>query len=67
MFLPLVTICLLNPMDQSVNCKHFEPQEIAESKEICDNMIISFISSTTPTLRFPYTITSKCRDLSINL
>ena len=67
MFLPLVTICLLSPIDQSVDCKMFNPQELAVSQQECRKMVGAFVQSVQHTLSSPHTIQYKCVDRSIGI
>jgi len=67
MFLPLVTICLLSPIDQSVDCKMFNPQELAVSQQECRKMVGAFVQSVQPNLSAPHTIQYKCLDNSVGI
>jgi len=65
MFLPFVTICLMSPMDQSVSCKHFNPDHQANTVQECISMVGAFVSHVKPQLSEPHTIRYKCVDKSI--
>jgi hypothetical protein len=67
MFLPLVTICLLSPIDQSVDCKMFNPQEMAVTQQECRKMVGAFVKQMTPSLPAPHTIQYKCIDKSVRI
>ena len=67
MFLPLVTICLLSPIDQSVDCKMFNPQELAVSQQECRMMVGAFVNKMRPQLPAPHSIQYKCIDKSVRI
>ena len=67
MFLPLVTICLLSPIDQSVDCKMFNPQELAVTQQECRKMVGAFVKQIKLNLPAPHTIQYKCVDKSIGI
>ena len=67
MFLPLVTICLLSPIDQSVDCKHFNPDHQAKTVQECVVMVGQFVSHMRPRLAVPHSIRYKCIDKSVRI
>ena len=67
MFLPLVTICLLSPIDQSVDCKHFNPDHQAKTVQECVVMVGQFVNHMRPRLAVPHSIQYKCIDKSIRI
>ena len=67
MFLPLVTICLLSPIDQSVSCKMFNPQELAVTQQECRKMVGAFVKQIKLNLSAPHTIQYKCIDKSVRI
>ena len=67
MFLPLVTICLLSPIDQSVDCKHFNPDHQANTVQECVVMVGQFVNHMRPRLAVPHSIQYKCIDTSIRI
>ena len=67
MFLPLVTICLLSPIDQSVDCKHFNPDHQAKTVQECVVMVGQFVNHMRPRLAVPHSIQYKCIDKSVRI
>ena len=67
MFLPVVTICLLSTMDQSVDCKHFNPDQQANTVQECVLMVGAFVNHMKPRLAVPHSIRYKCVDKSIRI
>ena len=67
MFLPMVTICLLSVMDQSVSCKNFSPDHVASSEQQCVVMVGAFVNHMRPRLAVPHSIKYKCIDKSVRI
>jgi hypothetical protein len=67
MFLPVVTICLLSVLDQSVSCKMFNSPELVTTQQECIKVVGAFVTQIVPDLPAPHTIKYKCVDKSIRI
>ena len=67
LFMPMVKICLLSMIDQSVSCKNFTPDQTASSEQQCIVMVGQFVNHMKPRLAVPHSIQYKCIDKSIRI
>ena len=66
--LPIVKICLLSTLSQSVECKLFHPEDIlAKDKYECVELVNAFIKRMRPTLPAPHSISFTCQDKSLEI
>ena len=54
-------------MDQSVDCKHFNPDRQAKTVQECVVMVGEFVDHMKPRLAVPHSIRYKCVDKSIRI
>jgi hypothetical protein len=66
-FLPVITICLLSVLDQSVSCKMFNSPELVTTQQECIKVVGEFVTQIVPDLPAPHTIKYKCVDKSIRI
>jgi len=65
--LPLVKICVLSTLSQSVECKLFHPDVVAKDKYECVQLVNAFVRRMKPTLPPAHSISFTCQDKSLEI